>query len=126
MLRPFSVSLAFSLWRRGSKEERTMTPKEPSEQWLDPRSRMAELAARLDEPVHVSKDDPNVGEHLGGNRIFLYAENALYKGVQHLRRHPLHRPNLKALHLNSCVRSTQAAERAKRDFKTAMENGDGE
>lgn len=48
----------------------------------------------------------------------------LYDGVRHLRRYALHCPNLKALHLNACVISTQAAARAKADFEIAVENRD--
>ena len=103
---------------------KALTPGDAGGQWLDPRSRIAELTASLDHPVQVSRDDPNVGKHLGGHRIFLFAENALYDGVQHLRRYPLHRPNLKALHLNACVISTQAAEKARRDFEIAVEKRD--
>ena len=100
--------------------------KDAAGQWLDPRSRIAELTASLDHPAQVSRDDPNVGEPLGGQRIFLFAENRLHERVQHLRRYPLHRPNLKALHLNVCVISTQAAAKAKRDFELAIKNGDDE
>ena len=74
----------------------------------------------------MSRDDPNVGEHLGGHRVFLFAENMLYERVQHLRRYPLHSPNLKALHLNVCVISTQTAAIARGDFEIAIENGDNE
>ena len=105
---------------------KALTPKDVRRQWLDPRSRAAELTASLDHPVQVSRDDPRVGEHLGGHRIFVFAENMLYERVQHLRRYPLHCPNLKALHLNVCVISTQAAAKAKEDFETAINNSDNE
>ena len=105
---------------------KALTPKVAGAQRLDPRSRVAELTASLDHPVQVSRDDPNVGEHLGGHRIFLFAENMLHERVQHLRRYSLHCPNLKALHLNVCVISTQAAVKARGYFEIAVRNSDNE
>ena len=101
-----------------------LAPEQAARQWLDPRSRMAEVTASLEYPVHVSGEDPNVGKHLGGHRVYLFADNALYERVGHLRRHRLHRPNLKALHLNACVTNTQAAATAKRRFAGAIKTND--
>ena len=107
-------------------DKTALTPEDAALQWIDPRSRMAELSASLEHPAHVAADDPGVGQHLGRNRIYLLADNVLYESVQHLRRYPMHRPNLKALHLNTCVCSTQAAAESKERFAHAIESKDSE
>ena len=90
-----------------------MTRDEREKQTCDPRSRVAELSAKDNEPIRVVDDD----ENMGGRRLFIYACNALYEQVPKLRQSQLQAANKKALHLSSTAKEWKRAARALEKLK---------